>query len=340
MNFSLNINKPLSKDLILSSCTEEQIFAFYIGSDIRSKKLFRSKLRQDRNPTCSMYRSKSGNLIYKDFATGQHLNCFGYVMELFKCDYYEALRIIANDFNIQKNEGLTKNKGKIIPKDFKIDEKEFSKIQVEIQEFSDLELKWWEKYGITLDILKKFNVYSCKHVFLNDNLVAKSQQNCPIYGYYGRKYQGNELWRCYFPKRREYRFITNWPTKKIQGYDQLPKNGKLLVITKSMKDTMCLYSIGITAIAPNSETQFISDTVLTDLKSRFDHIVVLFDLDHTGIQFSKKIKYKYPDITVTLLPREDRCKDISDYYEMYGKNKTIQMIKRKIQLYKQNILKI
>ena len=44
-----------------------------------------------------------------------------------------------------------------------------------------------------------------------------------------------------------------------------------------MKDVMCLYSFGIPAIAPNSETQFVSEKVLEELKQRFKHIVLLYD---------------------------------------------------------------
>ena len=344
MNFSLELNSKLTKDIILSKVSEEQIFAYYIGTEIRSKKLFCSKLRNDRNPTCSLYKNKSGNLIYKDFATNQSLNVFGYVMELFHCTYPEALKIIANDFGIKRDTSLKKNKGKIISKDFKIEEKEFSKIQVEIQDFTELELKWWAKYGITKELLKEYNIYSCKHVFLNDQLIAKSKQHCPIFGYYGGivKQDGNkfELWRIYFPKNKSCKFIGNWNTKMIQGYKQLPDKGKLLVITKSMKDVMTLKSLGIAACAPNSESQFISDKVLSDLKSRFKHIVVLFDLDHAGIQFSKKIKKEHPKLTVTLLPRTHRCKDISDYYKQFGKRRTLEMIKQKLILFKNDIRKI
>lgn len=329
MNFSLKKPQKLDKNLILSTLSEEQIFGFYIGSEVKNKKLFRSKLRNDKNPTCSMYRNKSGVLIYKDFATGQYLNCFGYVMELFQCDYRTALNIIANDFNIIKNHSLDKNRGKVvIPKDFRIEEKEFSKIQVEIKEFSELELKWWAKYGITKDILNKYNVYSCKHVFLNESVVAKSQQHCPIFGYYGKKYQGEELWRIYFPKRKEGRFMGNWPTKKIQGFDYIPKSGNLLVITKSMKDVMCLYSLGISAIAPNSETQFISESILSDLIKRFKHIVVLFDNDETGISFMNKQKRLHPELIYTWIPRDSGAKDISDFYKIYGKKRTQELIKQ------------
>lgn len=328
MDFSLiNDKVTLNKDLILSKVTEEQIFNFYIGSEIKSKRLFRSKLRSDKNPTCSMYRNRSGTLIYKDFATGQYLNCFGYVMELFKCDYYTAIAIIANDFNILSNPSVPRNKGKIISKDFRIEEKEFSKIQIEAQEFTELELKWWAKFGITLDILKKYNVYSCKHVFLNGQLVAKSQQHCPIFGYYGRKYQGNELWKIYFPKRKEYRFMGNYPSKKMQGYEQLPKSGKLCVITKSQKDCMTLHSLGIAACAPNSETVIPNESVINDLKSRFKYIVCLWDNDYTGISFLNKFRHKYPELIYTWIPRRLNAKDISDFYKENGKKATLNLIK-------------
>lgn len=324
MNFSFN--QKITKELILSRFSEEQIMEFYLHVPIK-KGLFRSPLRKDREPTCSFYRNRKGELIFKDFATGQHLNIFGVVQSLFGCDYFDSLKIIANDFGIVRDSSLIKNVGKINQNPIRIKDKEMSKIQIEIQDFTDLELKWWAKYGITLDILKKFNVFSCKHVFLNDQLFAKSQQHCPIFGYYGKKYQGYELWRCYFPKRTSFRFITNWPSKKIQGYDQLPKKGKLLIITKAMKDTMCLYSMGISAIAPNSETQFISDIMLEDLKKRFDNIVVLYDNDLTGISFMNKIKKKHPELIYTWIPRHLGSKDISDFYKDNGRHKTLNLIK-------------
>lgn len=327
MRFSLDEKPKLNKDFILSKLTEEQIFVYYIGTDVQKKKLFRSKLRNDKKPTCSMYRNKSGTLIYKDFATGQSLNCFGYVCELFSCNYYESLRIIANDFGLVKDESLFKNKGKIITKDFKIEEKEFSKIQVEVQDFTELELKWWNKYGITKEILDKFGVYSCKHVFLNDNLIAQTKQHSPIFGYYGKKYKGEELWRIYFPKSKSCKFMGNWPTKKIQGLEYLPKSGKVLVITKAMKDVLTLYSLGIPAIAPCSETQFISESVLKDLKNRFKHIVVLFDNDQTGITFMNKQKRLYPELIYTWIPRRYNIKDISDFYKERGRENTINLIK-------------
>ena len=324
MDFSFQ--PKITKELILSRFSEEQLMEYYLHIPVK-KGLFRSPLRRDKQPTCSFYRNKSGTLIFKDFATGQHLNIFDVVQSIFRCDYFESLRIIANDFGIVRDNALHKNPGKINLNPIKIKDKEISKIQIEVQEFTDSELKWWGKYGISKDILKRFDVYSCKHIFLNDQLFAESQQHCPIFGYYGKKYQGLELWRCYFPKRTSFRFITNWPSKKIQGYDQLPKKGKLLVITKSMKDSMCLYSCGITACAPNSENLFIPDKVLEDLKNRFENIVVLYDNDRPGLYNMAKIRKEHPELTYVFIPKRYGSKDISDFYKDHGRKETLNLIK-------------
>ena len=339
MDFDFTIKPKLSSDYILSRISEESIMYFYLGVN-PGKKLFRSPLRKDKNVTCSLFRNSKGKLIFKDFATNDYLDCWNVVMTKFGCSYYEALEIIANDFGLIKT-NISKNKGKINLNIPRIEEKEFSKIQVEIKYFSELELKWWSKFGITLEILQKFNVYSCKHVFLNGKVIASSTQNCPIYGYYGGKIKENkekyELWKVYFPKRKEFRFIGNYPAKKLQGYDKLPKKGKLCVITKSLKDCMTLYSLGIPACAPNSETVIPSDAIIKDLKERFTYVIALWDTDYTGITFLNKFKKKHPELIYTWIPRKFKTKDISDFYKEYKRKKTLNLIKDFI-LYLKDIL--
>ena len=329
MDFSFR--PRLTKELILSRFSEEQLMEYYLHIPIK-KGLFRSPLRKDINPTCSLFRNKSNTLIFKDFATGQYLDVFGVVQELFNCDYFDSLKIIANDMGIIHSEGLQKNSGKINNNPIKIQDKETTKIQVEVQDFTNLELKWWGKYGVTPEILNHFNIYSCKHIFLNGQLFAKSQQHCPIFGYYGGKVKESkeniELWRCYFPQRTSYRFITNWPSKKIQGYDQLPKKGKLLVITKSLKDVACLYSMNITAIAPCSENLFIPESILNNLKKRFEYIVVFYDNDRPGLLNMAKIRKEHPELTFTYIPKEYNSKDISDFYKDKGRKETLKLIKQ------------
>lgn len=329
--FNYTFEPKITKEFLLSKNNEETYMTYYLGIPVK-KGLFKSPLRSDNHVTCSFFRGKSGNLYFKDFASGKCLTFEGVVMEKYGCNYSTALKIIARDFGYSHS-SPQKKVVKIQPK-FEEDKQTF--IQAEIKEFSEAELKWWNSFGITKDILNKFKVFSCKTVFLNGNIYAQSAQHSPIYGYYFGKKENIEQWRIYMPKRKEFRFIGNVSTKTIQGYKQLPKNGKLVVITKSMKDVMCLYSLGISAIAPNSETQFVTDKVLEELKQRFKYVALLYDNDLTGVRFTNKIRKQHPELIVTLIPRKTGAKDISDHYHMYGKEKTQELIKNSINYFKKH----
>ena len=233
------IAPKITKDLLLSKFSEETIFCHYLGINSISKKLIRNTTRDDKNPTCGFYRNGSGTLILHDFATGEYFNCFSYVMKAYHCDYHKALDIIASDFGLIHYDNKPVPTIRHVPT-FKGEENKITYIQIEMGKFDEQDLKWWGSFGITEKTLNKFRVFPCKSVFLNGNLVSQRAQHNLIYGYYFGKKDGIEQWRIYFPKRKEMRFMGNVPTKTIQGYKQLPKKGKLLVITKSMKDVMLL----------------------------------------------------------------------------------------------------
>lgn len=55
----------------------------------------------------------------------------------------------------------------------------------------------------------------------------------------------------------------------------IPRNGEYLVLTKSLKDVACLYSLGIPAIAPMSETCFLTDSQYNKIIQRFEKVVLL-----------------------------------------------------------------
>lgn len=76
----------------------------------------------------------------------------------------------------------------------------------------------------------------------------------------------------------------------------LPKTGEYLVVTKSLKDVMTLYSLGIPAIAPISENCFLSESQYNRLKERFKYIVLLYDNDRPGLRSMVSIKKKFPKV--------------------------------------------
>ena len=330
MEWKFNDLEPtITKELLLSKYSEETYMSYYLGIPIK-KGLFRSPLRKDKSPTCSFYRNKNNELIFKDFNGSFYGNFINVVMYKYNQNYHTALRTIAIDFGII-NGTTNKISSKILNQTPIIKQTKTSDIKVEIKDYTTKELNWWKSYGITPKTLNKYKVFSCKSIFLNGSLFLTSSKDSLIFGYYEGKKDNIEYWRIYFPKRENFRFLSNTPSKLVQGYAQLPKSGKLLVITKSMKDVMVLHELGITAIAPNSENLFISDKMLKDLKERFKYIVVFYDNDLAGISNMNNIKKQHSELIYCWIPRKYKAKDISDFYKMYGREQTLNFIKEYIQ---------
>lgn len=322
--YKLEIAPKVTRELLLQKNSQEMYFEHYLGVPIK-KGLFRSPpiIRSDNNPTCSFYKNKNGVLMYKDFA-GPTFDFIGCVMHLFTCNYYNALRIIAHDFNIIPMSDIPKNPPKMIYTNAILEKTSKAQIQVEIKDFTEKELKWWESFGVSENTLKKYQVYSIKSVFLNGTYFTSSSDTSPIYGYYGgTTSDGMELWRLYMPTKRNYRFLSNWSQEMIQGAKQLPKSGEFVVITKSMKDVMSLYEFGITAIAPNSENLFLTVNQFEKIKFRFKTIYLLYDRDLAGVKSANKIRKKFPEVKVLLMPK---TKDFSDHVKKYSLNSTFKLV--------------
>lgn len=318
----------ITKELILSRVSEETLMEHYLGAPVR-KGLLKSPLRNDNKPTCAFYRSKkSGRLIFKDFA-GFFIGDFvSVVMYKFNCSYGKALQIIANDFGIIHNKNLTVNEPLIKYSNTKFEDTTDAVIQVEVKDFEPYELDWWAKFGIDLPTLKKFKVFSCKNVFLNNNLFHLYREKQLVFGYYGDIREDIERWRIYFPGNRKYRFISNWKSLRLQGSHMLPKTGEYLVVTKSLKDVMTLYNLGIPAIAPISENCFLSEAQYHRLKERFKYIVLLYDNDRPGLRAMISIKKKFTEVIPIWIPWEYKAKDISDFYAKYKHDKTANLIEK------------
>ena len=325
----LEFEPTITKQYLLDRASQETYLEYYLGIPVK-KGLFKSPLRTDNNPTCSFYRNRSGDIILKDFSGAFYGNFISVVMYKYNLTYYRALRQIATDFGYIHSPKYKKNPKPVTVSTSEFKESKEANIQVEIQEYSKEELDWWMQFGVTEKILKKFRVFSCKTIFLNGNFCTSSTKNYPIFGYYrGKNENETELWRIYFPfhKKNEFKFLSNWRSFLLQGSKQLPKEGNLLVITKSMKDVMCLYSLGITAIAPISENLFLTESQFSKLKNRFKRIIVFYDNDLPGIHNMNKIRKSF-DVECVWIPRSYGAKDISDFHKMYGSEKTKELIQQ------------
>ena len=132
-------------------------------------------------------------------------------------------------------------------------------------------------------------------------------------------YKVYDRFKIYRPLASKYtKWRTNLTNEHVQGLAELPKEGgNLLIITKSLKDVMCLYEMGYYAIAASSETTFIPDNILKSLKTKWKHIVILYDRDKTGMkkarEYSRQTKFD-----AFFVNKKFNSKDISDAVKTRG----------------------
>lgn len=296
----------ISIENILEKVSEEDIYRHYVG-DFKIGRVYNSPLRKDNNPSFGIFvDKKTGSLLYKDMATGQCGGVVKLVKELNNLPTYkQALEKIVSDMNIWSISKKLESK-----RSYNVKETEIS---ITRKPFSYLDMNFWWKFGISSDTLKKFNVNAVSKFYVNGIEKAKYSKEYPIYSY--KVFNKFKIYRPLSPKTDKWR--GNLGLLDIQGFQQLPSNGDILIITKSLKDVMTLYEMGYNAISPSSETAEIPEIAINNIKSRFNRIIMFYDRDKTGVSFTRKIvsKYKFDFIFIN---KKYKTKDISDLVERIG----------------------
>jgi hypothetical protein len=314
----------VTKEYILSKISQIDIFEYYLNINVRFGQLFCSPLRKDSHPTCS-FKWVGGYLYFRDWSENKPKNCFQIVMEIKGCNFYEALEFINMELS-NKVIPYSVSPDKVIYEKQQIKNKSNKKIiDIKINKYYQKEIiSYFKSYKLTNKQMKKFNIFPISKVWLDNKLFYSYNNNDPAVAYYfGTDEKGNKRWKIYFFKRNNYRFIGN--TNRINGWIQLPESGKLLVITKSLKDVACLDLFNIPAISMQNETTIPYDYIIEELKQRFTTIVSLYDFDRTGVINANKLKklYSIPYLFFKNIPN---VKDFSDYVKYYGIKETKTLI--------------
>lgn len=169
-------------------------------------------------------------------------------------------------------------------------------------------------------MLKRFNVYPLRSYTRskegNDPVTFTATKQNPIFGYK----ISHRCYKLYTPLASRYRFawLGNKPQDYIFGYDKLPQTGTRVFITGGEKDVLSLYARNEVAVCFNSETANPPVKLIDNLKARFEEVVVLYDIDETGIAQSKKLCKNY-GLQRMELPSKliaEHGKDISDFFKL------------------------
>lgn len=289
---------------LLDMLDDESIYTYYLGS-LKIGKLINSPLRDnDKNPSFAIFRGKGGGLFFKDHGTGEGGNALRFIKLIRKIKTREELekellRIVrkTNPNMIVKQNTYTQ----------KISNNAIN-IGIVRQPFTDVDKRYWKQFHISIETLKLYQVFSIKYFLCNNFVRGIYKEDSPMYAY--KVYDKFKIYRPLASKYTKWR--TNLTNEHVQGLAELPKDGgNLLIITKSLKDVMCLYEMGFYAISASSETTFIPDKVLDELKSKWKNIVILYDRDKTGMLRAKKYNKQYK-LDAFFVHKKFNSKDISD----------------------------
>tara|TARA_R110000737_G_scaffold348934_1_gene383938 strand:+ start:714 stop:1730 length:1017 start_codon:yes stop_codon:yes gene_type:complete len=335
------INIQLTKEAILKKLSEYQIFSYYIGRDFKSGIVINSPFRQDDKPSFSIFVDRKGTIRYKDFGTGESGDCFNFIQKKLNINFYDSLIQINTDFNLELMYSQYGYKAKEYT-GYQTDIKQLNftpkkEIKVKTQPFTFVDESYWAQYGIDKNLLKVYNVFSCKCVFVGDRTVATYINNNPMYGYLFYK-DGEYTWKIYRPlSLTGYKWMSNTNRTVFQGWDQLPRKDNILIITKALKDVMVLRTFGITSVALQNEITNIKEAVTHELYERFSDIYILNDFDYTGVRGANKLRKRYgfkPIFLQNFKTRSNGFKDISDYRKSHTREETEGLIKKLINKWK------
>ena len=317
----------LHTDVILKKISPYDIFRYYCKPFTDVGKRFCSELREDTSNDTVII-AWNGGLLYKDFGQPEHaFNCFTYVSYKHGCNFHEALQIIDIDFNLglgSRDLGVRSGRPKPVLYNKQIEQhKKLTIIKKKKRAWNMYDQMFWTPFNITKKILEDFLVEPISHYWINENrFVCKSI----TYAYrIGLKY------KIYAPKELERKWFSNTNSTQIQGLHMIKGLEGTLVITSSLKDVMTLYSIGIPAIAFQSETTMPDENIVEQLKSRFNCIILFYDTDLAGQTMAERICGTFGFLNAKL-KEEWASKDISDFiankYVQRGKDWRIEQVKQ------------
>lgn len=307
-----------SKEDLLAKVTSYDILNHYLQPYHNSGRLLAAKnisnpfqAEKQETPSFNIFPTMgTGEWRYKDFATGDDGSCFDLVMKLFNLSFPEALQKINSDFTLMLD---------VIQEPVKSNRQlaqEAPKFEIKRRQFNDAEKKFWLKFGIDEQTLKRFNVSSLEEFSTTSKIgnpyTTRSSSDKFIFAY------ENDNWvKLYKPldeKKYKFQYLGTKEQGFIFGWKQLPESGDLLIITGGEKDVMTLAAKGFNGITLNSETATLPKSVVDELKLRFKTILVLYDNDETGLKQSNILAVAHGLHRLVLPTLQNNGKDVSDYF--------------------------
>lgn len=342
----INLNKKfLDKKSLFKYITDYDVFSKYIpDQEIIVGKNIYSPFRNESNPSFGFFIGDENEICFKDFTLMLKGDCVKFVMILFNLTYFEALSQIAIDFNMEddfdcKSNSLKKtpSRGTInVSKDKALSQTVYkSKLGKIKRDWSLIDMTYWQKYHISVKTLNRYRVEPIKYITMGETMI-KADDNA--YCFKELK-DGEETYKIYQPYNLEYKWLNSHNESVWQGWDQLPEKDEYgtLIITKSLKDVMCIVeNTDCYAVSLQCENVIPKTQVIEELKERFGTIIILYDNDYDkeknwGQIFGEELSNRTGFMNRHINSKYE-AKDFTDLIEKYGKEKSLYIFNTEILL--------
>lgn len=316
--------EELTKEGIFKAVRDEVLWRHYLGFDFEIGKTYKSPLRTDPSPSFSIfYASRLQKIMARDHGGTFRGDIIDYICASERIDFYSALVKINSDFKL----GFIPKSTKIMPfREQVVRPGSVPRISIPKKVLSVVyesthrpplqsDIDYWMSYGISRDILTLYSVGFVSVLYCNGMCCYTYQVGDPCYEYPfpsgNRKY-----YRPFAIKADKFRGnITN--NSDVQGYWQCrvkeDYEGKMLVLTKSMKDVMLLRQYDIDSMAIHGETQKFNTEFIRHLGRHYPRIVSLYDRDKSGVCGARYLWKEY-GISPYFTPKGS-AKDLTDLYK-------------------------
>ena len=318
------LNITITADEILQSTNGgRDIFERELGKI--GKKCINSPLRNDKNPSFSIFLSNNGLWMYKDFSNGDSGTAIKFLQLRYNLDYKGVLNYIKNNNfvlqPIQQTAIVKKEEKKELIVDW-VDGK-----------FTDFHKRYFTEYELDENFLNSRDIYALKTLALNKR-IQKIPDNQFRFCYYakdidsikvltlGEGVSKQDKWKS-FGINNDYLW-DYWRYK-----DSVCDN---LMVVKSNKDSAVLSKLGYCAISTQNE----SSVSLIKSKDKIEKIckkpIIVFGSDAQGAQESIKanevLHWRYFNTKKKYLHKYD-VNDVAGLIKLYNTKKLINELKEK-----------
>lgn len=264
-----------SKKELNKIVSDEQIYHHYLGDFVVDSYMFSPRGESDPSFKIDWY---DGQLMWRDFGNDRRpadaINLVQYLERLQgrHLNYYQAMEKIIQD--------VDRNTPYMI--DYEKIEKQQKDIRAKYRKtFQPFEQAYWKSQNLSKRTIRRFDVFPGE-IWCNDRIWYYSRPGDPVFIYLWDLMGG--IFKGYRPLANNHRFIESEGCENILQGEKYLVPQDTLIITKSYKDVMTYFELGHLAVAPQSETLFVSEEKLNKLKHQYKNIFINYDPDDAGMR--------------------------------------------------------